>query len=288
MTAPETTDRISKAFRATWALTTAALVLAIFPFTPQPALDIKVLIIHLTAGLAGLALMRSPRAQPKGSPFLLSILALLLINLLAALCSSFPGHSLTEAARLAAMVLIYLAAARTFTSQAQIDRLLAVFCLAMAASSLYACAQRLGFDPFPWDQAHLHDEQYLYMPGTFGNPNVAGHALVPAIICALYLASRPRMRWALALVPLYLFHLGGTHHRAGFAALTAAAGLVALALLLGRFVRKPARATILTLATAALIALGTAALAATLIASGTKPSTAPWLPAAIPSTAPPG
>jgi O-antigen ligase len=115
---------------------------------------------------------------------------------------------------------------------------------AVALSSVYGLAQHLGWDPFPWAMRDV--EEYRALPATYGNPNLAGHALVVALVlCAGLLSDawqtkRP-LAFAVYLVPgaVMAAHLALTHMRSGPVALGVALVFVTITLILLRRVKRP-------------------------------------------------
>ena len=162
------------------------VVLAILPFTPEPAIDIKVLGYGLCA-FAALALwlfspVRTGRHVFHSSGLYALVLLFSGVNLAAALVSPNIGYSLVrEFPKLAALSILFVVAAEAFYSPGQVWRLAGAICIAMSMASLYGLLQFMGVDPFPW---HDTDKMLRTAPATFGNPNFASHALTPALILA--------------------------------------------------------------------------------------------------------
>jgi len=221
------------------------LVLAMFPFSDDPTGDIKNLVTSwaslILAGtwLAGTWRTKQPVRRPP--LFLVILLVFLALNLAACLRSSFVGNSLVDLRRLWALFLLYLIASQAYRTPQQVRNLMFVVCMAVAISSIYAFRQRAGWDPFPWSD-RTRDE-YVNLPGTFGNPNYAAHTLILATIMAVYLAAKRRSLWGLGFAVLFLIHLRFTQQRAGIIALAGALALVVVARLIYRRVRRPVAAT---------------------------------------------
>ena len=243
------------------------LVLALFPLTPDPAGDIKYLIIHWTvlvlAGLwfGGVVFEKAPSFRP--SLLTAFVAAFLALNAVAALASPHVANSLHGLGRLAALALLYAAVARAYSTPRQAWRLFTVVCVAVAVSSLYGLCQRAGLDPFPWSTRDI--DEYRGLPATFGNPNVACHALNIAFILAAALAFRKGTRWC-ALPGLVIgAHILLAQVRAVKVAVPAAAVLLLVALLARRHIRRPLQAAVTTclifIAVAAMAAAGAMALA---------------------------
>ncbi len=147
--------------------------------------------------------------------------------------SSLPENSLWSLVLPTAWVLVALAARRAFADSEHAWRLVAVVVAALTVASLYGFFQLTGWDPFPWSSTTT--VEYRGLPSTFGNPNFAGHALVPGIILALALASRPRFRIpAFAAALIMAIHLWFTGMRGGPVALVAALVLFGAWSLAGR------------------------------------------------------
>ena len=253
----------AKAMRAVIAVALTLLVLAVFPFTPTPATDIKLLFVHWTAVplailLAWRALQRN--ADPRGllTPLLAAFVA---ANMLAGLLSQHPGNSLAETGRLVSFLIIFLAASRAYSDAPQIRRLFMTVCIAAAIASAYGFLQYAGLDPFPWD-ARVDSRN---LPATFGNANFAGHALVLVLIIAAYLAAAQKSRVALALLPVFALHLFLTHHRGGMLGAAAAIATVA-ALLAAKRLSHFRGARLASVAVTGIAIIG--ALAAVIVAPG--------------------
>lgn len=233
-------------------------VLSMFPFTSDPAGDIKYLILSVGAFLlCAVWLYGSRRAEtPFQRPWLFfEILAVwLLLSLVAGLASDFVQNSLAVFCKFGAFFLIYVIASQAYRSVAEIRRMMLVFCLAVALASLYALfVQRTGLDPFPWSDRT--GDIYTDLPATFGNPNYAAHTLILAIILALYLATDRKMLWCAGLVALFVVHQLYTHQRGGLVALAAALVLVVSTKLASRRFRRPVWAAAVGLTVTGLLVL---------------------------------
>jgi len=234
------------------------LVVAMFPFTEDPTGDIKYFLCSWAGLLLGVGWLIS--AWWHGTPFrrpqmFLEILVLfLLLGLLASFRGSFVRNSLVEMGRFWSLFVLYVVASQVYCTPKQVRRLMLVVCAALTLASAYALfIQRLGFDPFPWRERT--SDEYLNLPGTFGNPNFAAHTLILGVIMAAYLASRLNMIWCLGFAVVFLAHLRFTQQRAGLVALVAAALLVLTALAVRRMIRRPVAATVTTLAVVAVLGL---------------------------------
>lgn len=230
------------------AILVVLLVLALFPYTPHPASDIKYLII--ACGVLLLSAVRMLDAWvDKGlgrPPTLLFyiLVAFLAINVGASLTSSHVGHSLYASGRLACLFLLFMLVAYAFRSPKQVWRFLAVVCVSVSVSSVYGLFQKGGLDPFPWAMRNV--EEYWAIPATFGNPNYAAHTLLLAIILAAGLALRKGTWWC--AVPGFVIgvHFFLTHIRSGRVALLAACVTVLVAVVVGRLISDSLRAAVVT------------------------------------------
>jgi len=232
---PFDTQRV---LRAAIGITVVLQVLAVWPGTPQPGLDVKVMLAPLSAlVLSVLLLWQALRESEAPRPGLLLPLlgAFVAFNAIAGLLSTHPGNSLAEIGRLVSLFIILLAASRAYSDRVQVSRLFLIVCISMAIASAFGFMQRLGFNSVPLsDPAETKD-----LASTFGNSNYAGHTLVLALVLAAYLAAAEKSRVALALLPVFAIHLALTHHRAGLLAAVSAAVFALVLLVLAR--RKSAR-----------------------------------------------
>jgi len=224
---------IHRVLRAAIGLTVVLQVLAVFPWAPQPGLDVKVMLAPLSALVLSVLLLWQALRDCEGArtgllfPILGGFVA---INAVAGLVSRYPGNSLAEIGRLVSLFIIFLAASRAYSDRVQVKRLLLVVCISMAIASAFGFMQRLGFDPVPLSEpAETRD-----LASTFGNSNYAGHTLVLVLVLAGYLAAAEKSRVALALLPVFAIHLGLTHHRAGMIVAVSAALFALLLLALAR------------------------------------------------------
>jgi tetratricopeptide (TPR) repeat protein len=245
------------------------LVLLMFPYTPEPTVDAKNFLIAIAATLfsvvfvgriilAGAAL-RTPKI------FLLPLVAWLLLNTASSFVSPHPQNSLAELLRPFFFLLLYAVAAQIYDTPKSVQSLLAAAVLAVTVSSIYAFGQRLGIDPFPWSESLKDVDEYRNFPGTFGNPNVAGHTLLLSIVLAIYLAcTRRKLIWYLC-AGLLTVHLVGTEHRGGLFALVCACVVTVAILYVRTRTLHPKTATNVT--------LGLLAAAAFLSAAGTFSAT---------------
>lgn len=216
-------------------------VLAIFPLTADPAIDIKVLAYELGAFAALVLWLLTPRRAPGGPRIasmlgpVLGVFAVLYIS--AAAVSPNVGYSLArEGLKLTALCILFVAAADVFHTPRSVLRLVAVLCVAVTLSSLYGILQWRGLDPFPWKDTTgmLRDA-----PATFGNPNLASHVLAPALILACGAAFLRGGRWVLLCLPLFLAQFALTQTRGSLLALAGAAVLVVVAIAARRASLRP-------------------------------------------------
>ncbi len=250
--------------RAVFYLWVVALVLALTPYTSNPAQPIKdVLTSYAATFIAALWLSamvahgRRLRVGPLPGAMLVLFLA---INLLAALFSDHPGHSLNALRAWVQFALLAVFAAQVFRRPGPIWTLFAVVAGTVALSSIYGFCQWLGLDPFPWGAREI--EEYRGLPSTYANPNFAGHTLVMAIFLAGGLTVHGWRRRTQALGALWTAaavagavgmalmgtHLYLTHMRGGRVALLAAACLLAVYWISLRGLRRPMRAAVTAVA----------------------------------------
>ncbi len=198
-------------------------ILAIFPYTRNVAQPVKLLLVGLcgTAAVTVLFLKRFVNATPcsRWGWFSSIVVLYFAVQLLAAFMSPFPALSMASLQMLAVYTLLFFVAVDVIDRPEDLTPILVVACLAMGLSSLYAMAQKIGVDPFPW--ADRTAPEYLELPATFGNGNLAAHMIGPAIVIAIYLTRLPKLRGLLLLLPLYLLHLYWTKQRGAWVGLSA-------------------------------------------------------------------
>ena len=259
-------------------LLAVAVVLAMFPYTPDPTGDIKLLLIGLGGAVLACAWWSSVRDQQGAAPlprlFFPMLLLLLVLHVAAACGSSYPWLGLVTTCRFWWLFVLYVVAAYAFRTPGQIRRWALAVCLGVALASTYGFIQRAGMDFFPWQQAILSREEYTNVPATFGNPNLAAHVLVLCVILCVYLATARGTRWCLLLLPVFLVHLYLTGQRAGLVALVVAGLLVGIALLVRWREQRPVRALGTTLVVFALLVVALAGGVMLL----NKSRTGEWLP----------
>ncbi len=264
---PRTQDIVYRIFRGLFNAYLFAVVLSMYAYTRDATGDIKWLVLSwgaLALGggwLLAMGWFGIPFRRPR---LLLEMLALFVALLLAsALTSGSRGAALVEAGRFVSLFALYFTATQLYGTPEEARRPLRALCVAMGFATLYAAAQAAGYDTFPWGERT--SDAYRHLPGPFGNPNYAAHALVLVIIVALYLL-RSGWLWALPLLVGYASWLVYTEQRGGLLALAGAAGVLLLAAVIKRVMpRRPGRAAAVSLALAALLAaLGAVGLMAVL------------------------
>ena len=265
-------ERTERYFRAAMAIFVFVLVLAVYFGAPDPAGDIKRLLISVCAfGFAmwwAAVVWWNKYAIRRPPLFPGLMLVFLLLYAVGVTHSEFRHVALIESGGFFSLVILYFVASQVYRTSEQVVRLLWVICTAVGVASLYGLLQKTGLDPMPW--ADRGSDVYTNLPATFGNPNFAAHVLVIAIPLACFLAvaalSELRGGWSkqrllLAVLPLGLLllffaHLHYTGQRAGLIALAASAMLLLTALALGRRFRKPILGAACSLLLVAVIGVG--------------------------------
>lgn len=249
--------RVLRSVLAVWVV---ALVLALIPYTGDPAGPIKNMItawaVVLSLVLLVIAAVWTRRPVCLRSPLSLLLGLFILVYLMAALLSPHPAFSLNAVCLWMVLALLAWIVSQAYTRPDQVWFLLAVTVAAVAASSVYGFCQAAGYDPFPWSQTKV--EEYRGLPSTYANPNFAGHALLLALIMATGLLARGvhRLRrdpvrfrgpqgvlLALTLGALILIaaHFYLTQIRGGRLALMGAAMVLGIFFLARRRVQNPLR-----------------------------------------------
>lgn len=188
MTAPKASGQIilllQRVVIGAWAV---LLVLALFPYSSDPAAPIKYAITGVAVFLMALiwfAAVAGAREPVRlASPFFLLLAVFLAVNTLAAMLSDFPANSLNALRPWVMFSLIVLFAAHAYREWRDILPLLVLIIAAVTLASIYGFCQAAGLDPFPWVTKGV--EEYKGLPSTFANPNFAGHTLVIAVLLAL-------------------------------------------------------------------------------------------------------
>ena len=235
------------------------LVLALWPLTPAPATDIKYFLLGWTVAVLGVLWILYQRHHgdayyPRAwSGRFLGLLAVVLAA--ASLLGTHPAYSLVESSKYLALVLLFLAVAAAFRDAEHAWRLIALIVIAVGLSSVYGLMQKMGWDPFPWETREV--EEYLTLPATYGNPNVASHALILGFILACGLLLRRRSAvdyWAAVPAVLIGAHILISGVRSAQLALGACALFLILLFLSGRLFQCTVRRTVTSLLLLGLIA----------------------------------
>ena len=248
--------RLSAVLRAGLIAYTAVVVLIIVPWTSVPTGDSKTAVLHGAAAIFGLLLCAGwltrrldiPRHLVFGAPMLLFAG----INVAAGVFSEYPLNSLPALTRMGSLIILYLVAAVSMREVRHVRLWMIAASTAVALSCAYAISQRLGFSALSWDPVERSAALFDDSPGTFGNPNYAGHAIVLCAVFAAYLATQTR--WAAILLAIYAVQLGLAMQRGALVAVAAAAVTVMLALGVKRIVAGPIRATFATIAAGLVVA----------------------------------
>lgn len=229
-----------KTLRALTALLLPLLIVAFTFATPDPTLDLKRLLLMWGAGLLGGGWLLSswwfkvPFRRPP--IFFGMLMTLWLLWIVATVPSPFPWISAMSISRLFGLIVIYVVASQVYRTEAQIRVLLLAACLGMMLAAAYAYMQAAGLDPIPWEGKDT--DVYKDLPGFFGHPNFAAHALVVVIPFSVYLALTG-WRWAGLFTITFLVYLAATSQRGAWLGLAGAAVLVAIAWLAGRRLKNP-------------------------------------------------
>ena len=221
------------------------VVLAIYPYTPNPAADVKILVVELAAFAAFALWVFTPQRSGPRSLQAYAVLAFAALTAVSAILSVNPGYSVCrEYTRWLALLAVFVATANAFRTPRRVWTLAATICVSMTLASLYGLAQRRGLDPFPWKDT---SGMLLRAPSTFGNPNFASHALTPALILACGLCFQRKGRWALLCIAVLLAHLAITRTRGSILGLSGASLLVMAAVVVARRRPRPTRGIAVTL-----------------------------------------
>ncbi len=252
----------------------AAMPLLMLVFTlstPDPAGDIKRLVLTWVAVLAGTSWavsslwFRIPFRRPP--LFFLLLGGLLALYVVATVPSEFPWAGVQSLSRLLSLFTLYLVASQVFTREEHLRTFYTVSCAGMLAVAVYAFMQASDLDPIPW--ADKESDVYKDLPSTFGHPNFVAHALMFVIPMAVYLAATGR-KWAWLLAAAFVIYLAATGQRTGWIALGGTATLLAVAEVFGRRFRNPVAGVAATLGGTAVVGVGGALAAAgyTILRSG--------------------
>ncbi len=230
-------------------LTVVAVILAVWPYSAFPAVDVKYALVSTLALISTIVWVVNTLRRGTTSdyhvtlPFLM--FAFLTVNFVAAILAEPIAHALVSVLRFVTFVALFAVTASSFRKPSQALRLMRLTCVAVALASLYGFAQKLGYDPLPWATRDV--EEYIKLPATFGNPNVAAYVLVLALILAVALAILPGNRGYLALAAIIGVHLYFTDVRSGPLAILSAAALVLVAKVLYALTQRPFLAVSATL-----------------------------------------
>ena len=242
MIVPGPDNRYFRILRGVFYAWVVGLVLALYPYTEDPATPIKVLLsaVALLAltGIGAVGLLRGTIAlRPVSAPVYLLFVWLALLSF-SAVVAEHPARSLHALLPWVLFGTLALFAHQLFSHTRHVRNLFRVIVGATVLSSLYGFLQFAGLDPFPWAQVNV--EEYRGLPATFGNPNFAGHTLIIAIVLAGGLLvdgwHRAQRRSAVLFPAVALLilvaHLNLTHMRGGVVALLLGGLAVTLMLLL--------------------------------------------------------
>ncbi len=254
---PTADSGLERLLRVELAILAFVVVLALFPFIRDPAVDTKILVYTIGGGVfavvcaVGLWLRKTGVLQPtRLSEVLLALLALFLV---AAVHAQFHGYAFETVCHFIPLYLIAFIAAHAYRRPEQVQGFMLAMCGAVALSCVYGIFQHFGLDPFPWNpdlKGALKEA-----PGTFGNGNLAAHTTVLCIVMAIYLAVTKRRFWYLGFVVVFLVHLELSNQRGGIVGLLAASVLLAVTWLAYRRLRKPLPTILATFVAMALIAV---------------------------------
>lgn len=222
--------------RLTILLTVAAAVMGFLLITENPATDIKAFIIKLGAIVVTLLWLPFAgsiwEAVRRFTAVHFCYAGMFLAFLVAGVFSGNIGHSLVRSVSLvAAYLVIVIASSYVFRNARHVWGLCAAVCVSCAAASLYGIVQFAGLDPLPWADPH---GMIRNAPSTFGNPNVAVHAIIIALVVAVGLGAQRGYRWAWLVVPLFAAHIVIAESRAGVLVAVAVTLFVGLAYMLRR------------------------------------------------------
>ncbi len=236
--------RLAYITQFTLALFIPVLILALHQYTPNPASDIKLLLTACYSGfgllLISWLLLRDRPNDIIWPPLLTVLLAWVILQVISTFFATYQANSFMVTGRFTALVGLFVLASMIYTTPKQFRWLALAACTGVAVAALYGLLQKLGLDPFPWDEGHLLTSEYAKLPATFGNPNLAGHVLIVAIIINVYLVlSGGFWRLCIVFLPLFLLHLYFTGLRSGFVALAVVLLLVLVVFFIQRYEKTP-------------------------------------------------
>ncbi len=248
MIVPGPDNVIFRLLRGTIYVWIAVLVLALDPRTEDPATPIK----HLVSAAAAVGMvvvwaiaLRKNRVAYRNMSHALSCLLLFFgVLMVSAAVSDASYRGIQALAPWVVFAAIGFVAYQTFPHTRHLRNLMRMIVASVGLSSVYGLAQHFGWDPFPWAMRDV--EEYRALPATYGNPNLAGHALVVALVlCAGLLSDAWQTKRPLAFLAylvsaaLMAAHLGFTHMRSGPVALGMALAFVTITLILLRRTTRP-------------------------------------------------
>lgn len=256
------------------------VVLALYPYTANPAAPIKNLLTgwstFLICAVYLYGMVRERIGLRLNAGTFLVVAAFLGVHVLSAVCSDFPLNSLYSLRFWLCGGLIALMTGNAFRTTDQIWKLILTVVVAVSCSSIYGYLQKFGMDPFPWSARNI--EEYAGMPSTYANPNFAGHTLMLATFMATGLLIFKRKWICLAELALIGSHLYLTHMRGARVAIVAALILLAVYYLLRTPRRSAVRAGALAVGALLIMSMAGAGVAlalASVRAEGTLPLDTP-------------
>jgi len=252
-------SRVDQLLRVGVAMLVFLVVLALWPYVRDAAIDTKILLYTWGAGILTVILVIRHGFQgvPLRRPVLFHGILLVFLALFttSGLLSHYVGNSVQEISKFLALYLLYIVASQVYTTPKQVAALMLATCSAVGLSVAYGILQHQGWDPFPWNPNMTSALEEA--PGTFGNGNIASHATVLCIAMAVYLAfSQGRRYWCLGFAVLYVVHLDMSNQRGGIVGVAMAGTLVALAVFLHRRTKRPRAAIVASLILVGLLGIG--------------------------------
>ncbi|HOV32070.1 MAG TPA: tetratricopeptide repeat protein [Candidatus Hydrogenedens sp.] len=163
------------------------VVLALSPFTGDPAAPIKYLIISIfvfifsALSLIMVWLEGINLKFKKSLTFMLG--GFLLFMFLATIFARNKGFAISEFSIWLMLCFLALFVNVFVVNVKETWWVLGWVMVATALSSVYGFFQQWGIDPFPWATRSV--EEYRGLPSSYANPNFAGHALLFAVITGI-------------------------------------------------------------------------------------------------------
>lgn len=237
MIVPGPDNRLFKAIRGLVYVWIAVLVLALDPRTEDPAAPVKLLASGVAVAVAmvlwAVAIRTGRAPYRRMNPTLWYQFFFFFVLGLSAAFSEAPDRARLALCPWGVFAAMGFLVYQTFPHPRHLRNLFRAIAGCVALSSVYGLVQHLGWDPFPWADRNV--EEYRALPATYGNPNLAGHALVIGLIlCAGLMADAWQRKRGLPLLAAYgvlgslmAAHLGLTGMRGGWVALSMAAFFVA-------------------------------------------------------------